>query len=231
MTISIFTRIRLCVTGTLLVFSVVAASAAQAANGRDILWEIVSTCLNTTAADYCTSCRWPRIDSSCSQTTLCKKTTEVWSESEEFIALRDAKMCECPKDFVHGLVLPRARVTGVEDPSRPDGIWAFAWNTGTGRVKDTSALALVVNPPGSRSQDQLHIHIVRLTDDALHRIARRPAVSVRSLDEVWSAAAKNAAAQDLSDYGVLVIQHPEGGFRVLVEKENFEKMYTKFRCR
>jgi len=210
---------------------ILVASTADASGSRDILWDIVSNCLDTSSADYCSNCRWPRADSTCPAPKDCRSSTEVWAESADFVVLRDSKMCGCPKDFIHGLTLPRAKVAGVEDPSRPDGIWQFAWDAAIGRVKDTANLALVVNPPGKRSQDQLHIHSVRLADDARQRMARRPTVDIKSLDEVWSAASKSAAAQGLTEYGVLVVQSHEGGFRLIVERENPEKKYTRFRCR
>jgi CDP-diacylglycerol pyrophosphatase len=229
--LSILIRIRLCVPGILLVLAIVTASSAQAASRRDILWDIVTNCLNTTAADYCTACKWPRTDSTCPQKSDYTYSTEVWAESDAFVVLRDAKMYGCPEEFVHGLALPRARVTGVEDPGRPEGIWKFAWDTGVRRTMDSSELALVVNPPGNRSQDQLHIHLVRLKDDALPRIRQRQTTSVKSLDDVWRAAARSAAEQGLEDYGVLVFQRSDGSFTVLVEQENPEKKYTRFRCR
>jgi CDP-diacylglycerol pyrophosphatase len=154
----------------------------------------------------------------------------VWGVTREYVAIRDSKMCGCPADFVHGLAIPRTRVTGVEDPGRPDGIWAFAWEAGRKRIGDEAALALAVNPPGRRSQDQLHVHIVRLLPDARARLANAVAVRVTSLNEVWRAAARGAEAAGIKDYGVLVVREPEG-YLVRVEEGSPEKMYTRARCR
>jgi hypothetical protein len=204
---------------------------AGAAGDRTVLWTIVTNCLDASGADYCTACRWPRVESTCSHGGACKGTTEVWAESPDFVVLRDSKMCGCPAGFVHGLAIPRARVTGVEDPRRPDGIWAFAWEAARKRMGGDPAIALAVNPMGQRGQDQLHVHLLRLHGDAGKLMAQRPAARVQNLDQVWKVAAQRAAAEGLTDYGVLVVAHREGGFMVLVAPESPEKLYTDARCR
>ncbi|WP_168206059.1 CDP-diacylglycerol diphosphatase [Geobacter sp. FeAm09] len=204
---------------------------AGAAGDRTVLWNIVANCLDASGADYCTSCRWPRVESACSPGDACKGTTEVWAESADFVVLRDSKMCGCPEGFVHGLAIPRARITGVEDPRRPDGIWAFAWEAARRRMGDDPAIALAVNPQGQRGQDQLHVHLLRLHGDAGKLIAQRTTTRVQSLDQVWKVAAQRAAVEGLTDYGVLVAPHREGGFMVLVARESPEKLYTDARCR
>lgn len=215
----------------LVVLSVSAAASADAAGQRDVLWEIVSNCLDPGGSDYCAKCRWPRMESACAAGKSCKETTELWAESYAFVALRDRKMCGCPDDFVHGLVVPRARVTGVEDPRRSDGIWGFAWTTALQKICDRQAIALAVNPAGTRAQDQLHVHIVRLEADARQRLVKARTTRVRQLEEVWSAAGRLAAAAGLADYGILVAAHPDGGFLVTVDSESPEKSYGIERCR
>jgi CDP-diacylglycerol pyrophosphatase len=208
------------------------ATARDGGEGsRDVLWEIITTCLDTNAAEYCSRCRWPQLHSRCAAPKTCKESTEVWAETESYVALRDRKMCDCPKEFVHGLVLPRARVTGIEDPRRPDGIWSFAWDTARKRIADGLAVALVVNPASTRGQDQLHVHIVRLERDARERFAGAGVARVPKLDEVWGAARRIAVAARLDDYGVLVAAHPEGGFTVLVDRSSPEKSYAVPQCR
>ena len=54
--------------------------------------------------------------------------TELWVESNNYLVISDSKMCGCPEGFVHGLALPRAHITGIEDKVLPDGIWKFAWD-------------------------------------------------------------------------------------------------------
>jgi CDP-diacylglycerol pyrophosphatase len=201
------------------------------AGSRDVLWEILGTCLDPNVADYCSTCRSPLVDTPCAAGKPCKETTELWAKNDAYIAVRDRKMCGCPEDFVHGLVLPRARVTGVEDPRRPDGIWSFAWATARSRIADDSVTALAVNPKRMRAQDQLHVHILRLRKDARQRFTAARMARVQKLDEVWSAAGRLAATARLADYGVLVTSHPEGGFIVLIDWMNTEKLYAVDRCR
>jgi CDP-diacylglycerol pyrophosphatase len=99
------------------------------------------------------------------------------------------------------------------------------------RIAEEDAIALVVNPRGSRTQDQLHIHIVRLRSDTRGRFDGARSGRVRNLDEVWRTAAKRATTAKLQDYGVLVARDPEGGFFVLVDEKSPEKMYTQGECR
>lgn len=197
-----------------------------AAGNRDILWNTISTCIDTTNKDYCSRCTSPRVEIDCH---TCRNTTEVWAESMEFVAIRDRKMCDCPEGFVHGLVIPRSRVTGIEDPMRPDGIWKFAWETATKRLKENE-IALVVNPKLDRSQDQLHVHMVRVRRDQLPA-GLLQTVKVDSLDRVWYAAARKAAELDWKDYGVLVTRGAESGYLVVVEHGSPEDRYTQARCR
>ncbi|HEY5514336.1 MAG TPA: CDP-diacylglycerol diphosphatase [Geomonas sp.] len=229
----IFTRsgTRSLLLAVLILVSLVVPAQAHAAGSRDVLWNILNTCLDPAGADYCANCRSPLVGTPCAAGKKCQETTEVWGETADYVAVRDRKMCGCPEDFVHGLALPRARVTGVEDPRRPDGIWSFAWAVARGRIHDESAMALAVNPQGMRAQDQLHVHIVRLRKDARERFTTDRVTRVQKLDEVWGAASRTAAAAGLADYGVLVASHPEGGFLVLVDWVSPEKVYSFERCR
>jgi CDP-diacylglycerol pyrophosphatase len=213
------------------VFVLAAVASADAAGRRDVLWEIVNSCLDPGIANYCSSCKYPLTGTSCSAGLACKETTEVWDQSAEFVVLRDRKMCECRGEFVHGLVIPKSRVTGVEDPRRPDGIWEFAWKNALKRIGDPSAAALVVNPVGTRAQDQLHVHIIRLRSDARQRFCKTNLAHVQDLADVWQVAARRAAAAGLRDYGVLVATDPQGGFLVLVDEASPEKSYAIERCR
>ena len=209
----------------------VSAGSAVAAGSREMLWNIIGSCLDAGVADYCTTCRVPLVETPCAAGKGCRDTLEVWAENDAFVALRDRKMCDCPEGFVHGLALPRARVTGVEDPSRPDGIWGFAWAAACDRIGDESAAALVVNPAGMRDQDQLHVHIVRLQKDARQRFDAARVAVVQKLGEVWGAAGRVAQAAGLADYGVLVARRPGGGFLVVVDPHSPEKDYCLARCR
>ena len=112
---------------TMLVWWLVCCNAYAVASS-DMLLHIVEQCTNTSAAAYCEKCLAPQLPAMCSGKTSCRATSEIWHETSEYGAMRDIKMCGCPSDFVHGLVLPKARVTGVEDANRPDSIWQFSWD-------------------------------------------------------------------------------------------------------
>ena len=217
--------------GFVFVVGLCATVGAQAANHRNFLWEIVTTCIDLHRADYCQHCSFPRTESPCGVGRGCNETTEVWGESADYVAIRDAKMCGCERGFVHGLAIPRGKVTGVEDPKRPDGIWDFAWGVAREHIGEESAIALAVNPPGGRSQDQLHVHIVRLQPDARNRFSDARSTRVGSLGGAWKAAADKASLAGLEDYGVLVVREPEGDFLVMVDESSPEKAYTLWKCR
>ena len=195
----------------------------------NILLDIVTHCVNTASANYCSACRVPRSDAQCGAPQECQKNTEVWALSDHYTVIRDIKMCGCPGSFVHGLALPIYPVTGVEDPKRPEGIWQFAWDAGVRRIAPET-LALVVNPRLRRSQNQLHVHIVRLAPEASQRLDQENPSYVRTLDDIWATAARDAAAKGLDDYGVLVKQGPVGGFWVAVTSYSPESAFTQWRC-
>jgi CDP-diacylglycerol pyrophosphatase len=210
-----------------------AAQPAGEGSPRDKLWRIVTACLGPEDAEYCQRCATPRADSACAQNRRCEDTTELWGETNEFVAIRDVKMCSCPAGFVHGLAIPRARVRGIEASPLPNGIWAFAWAVAQGKIANESTIALVVNSTRTRTQDQLHIHLVRLREDARQNFTGRTA-SVLRLDDVWSTASQQAANQpSLKDYSVLVARDLKGGFMVLVESndKSVERAYTQRICR
>ena len=202
---------------------------AQALDRSDILLDIVTHCVDRAPADYCSACRAPRNDGGCGEPLACTKSTEVWALSDRYTAMRDIKMCGCPAAFVHGLALPRYPVRGVEDPLRPEGIWSFAWD-GAVQKMDATSLALVGNPQAHRSQNQLHVHLLRLTPDARQQMLPEGPVAVADLRAIWATAAKAAAAKGLEDYGVIVSQRPEGGFWVAVTAFSPEAAYTQWRC-
>jgi CDP-diacylglycerol pyrophosphatase len=201
-----------------------------AADSRNILWNIVTTCVDLNATDYCTRCALPRIDSSCAHGHSCRDTTEVWQETADYVAIRDIKMCGCEREFVHGLAIPRVLVTGIEDPGRSDGIWSFAWAVARNHIEDELAIALTVNPPGLRSQDQLHVHIVRLLPDARRRFTDAKSRRVPSLDNIWNAAAEMATGAGFKGHGVLVTKKPEGDFLIVVVETSPEKLFTQWEC-
>jgi CDP-diacylglycerol pyrophosphatase len=207
-----------------------AGCATHPSGSRDILWQIVSECLDPASPTYCSVCRAP-VAGACALDTTCKRTTDVWAKTADYVAIRDIKMCGCPPEFIHGLALPRSRVTGVEDPRRPAGIWAFAWDVARSRIADEQQIALVVNPPGlQRTQDQLHVHLVRLAPDARARLVTLSPARARRLDQVWDVASRHAGG--VEDYGVLVARDGlANGFLVLTAARSPEEQFTAARCR
>ena len=196
----------------------------------DILLDIVRHCVDPKLENYCTRCRAPIAEVACTPETSCKKTTEVWSSNTEYVAIRDIKMCGCPASFVHGLVMPLQVITGVEDPLRPEGIWQYAWDEATLRM-EAEAIALVVNPQNFRSQNQLHIHLVRLKPQARAEFKSMATGTSSNLLNVWKIAAELAKQQNLPDYGVLVSTEESGGFKVVVTTVSPGHLFTQYVCR
>jgi len=201
-------------------------SAVGGQTSRDILWHIVSECLDSSATGYCERCRSP-VEGRCSSARACTGTTDVWGATPDYAAIRDIKMCGCSGDFVHGLALPRTRVTGVEDPRRPAGIWSYAWSIARQRIPDELEIALVINPAGFRTQDQLHVHLVRLKPGARTALEAESS-RVGSLDDVWETAARRN--RDAGEYGVLVFRDAEG-FLVFAGGGPLERRFALGECR
>ena len=197
------------------------------AGNPNALWEIVSTCF---AGSQAHACACPALDRACCGEPGTPDREVVWGTTSDFVAFRDLKACGCPAGFVAGLALPRVRVTGIEDPRRPTAVWAFAWDVARARIPDEQEVALVVNPRSRRTQDQLHVHMVRLAPGARARIVG--AVAISAIGEVWEAAARAAAAAKLDDYGVLVVRDGVGsGFLVMVDPNSLEEALTIGTCR
>ena len=203
---------------------------SQAQSARLILRNMATQCVDNAAHDYCQLCSTPRSDSTCPMHDVCKKSIDVWAQTTEFFAMRDIKMCGCRQtSFVHGLVIPRQPITGVEDPARPESIWAFAWQVGLSKIP-ADELALAVNPQGQRSQDQLHVHVVRLQQSVQSQRQTWNATQLDALTQVWQTAQRLAEARGLRDYGVLITQHPQGGYALLVDAQSPEYQYTQALC-
>ncbi|SNX27908.1 CDP-diacylglycerol pyrophosphatase [Polynucleobacter meluiroseus] len=205
--------------------SVIAGTVAKS----DILLHIVTQCVEPAKESYCNNCMMPRLDANCGSEASCKKTTEVWAQNDKYTVIRDIKMCGCPAEFVHGLAMPRNVVTGVEDANRPEAIWQFAWDSAIEKI-DVESLALVVNPRGQRSQNQLHIHLLRLNAGARERFDQYSGVYVQNLEHVWAEAAKSAKAKGLNDYGVLVARVPGNQYLVIAIADSPEALLTKWSC-
>lgn len=138
-------------------------------------------------------------------------------------------MCGCPSDFVHGLVLPKARVTGVEDANRPDSIWQFSWDIAQKKIP-RNGIALAVNPRTRRSQNQLHVHLVKLKEGVASRFLSTVTAHTQNLNNVWTLAANVAKTNQMTDYGVLVVADKSSGYLVVVSRESPEALFTHAYC-
>ena len=195
----------------------------------NILLEIVQQCLRTDTPAYCEQCRAPQQIANCAGKNSCRATSEVWAENSEFVAIRDIKMCGCPPDFVHGLVMPKATVTGIEDSRRPDSIWTFSWQVALERLK-SHEIALAVNPLTKRTQNQLHVHVVRLKPGFHEKQSQHVVVSTRDLNAVWRLAQQAADERKMTEYGVLVSAASNGEFLVTLTSQSPEGQFTQAVC-
>ena len=240
-------RTRLLVTllaTTLLVGSLV-WSRRDGPSPPDALWRIVATCFNDApAADSERCCACPAMRRSCCDDSTTPNADAVWGVTSEFVAIRDMKACGCPSDFVAGLALPRARVSGIEDPSRPDGIWPFAWQTARAHVADELEIGLAINPLVARTQNQMHVHLLRLKPGVRERLndalASDPPVwsapgtivlRLPDLDHVFTTVAARVGDATMGMHGVLVARVPGGGWVALVTDRSSPQVYTQNRCR
>ena len=205
-------------------------AGCASADAPDALHRVVELCLDTDNPRYCSRCRAPQAGY-CQLEYPCSRTTQVWALTQEYVAIRDMKMCGCPSGFVHGLALPRFTVTGVEDPRRPDGIWRFAWNVARERIPQEDEIALAVNPPAFRTEDQLHVHLVRLLAGARGRVDALRPLRVERLEDVWAAATEHAASHGIASYGVIVLSATDGGWLVGTVSDSPEGDFTRARCR
>jgi len=206
----------------------IGTSLANAGEPRDRLLPVVTHCIADTGVGTTGAtaglCKSPRQDQCGAKESCCSRTTQVWDENADFVAIRDHEMCRCTastpsNSFIHGLAIPRSKVTGVEDKARPDGIWEFAWKVAAARIQPESEVALFVNPADDRTDDQLHVHITRVRTNSMNAVSSgRP---LATLSNTWMVAREMANEKGFrDDYGVLVTKHPTEGFRVLVDRKS-----------
>jgi CDP-diacylglycerol pyrophosphatase len=211
---------------------VVAAAERPSASPPDALWAIVSTCVDR--AQPAPFCACPAFARSCCGQAAPDRDV-VWAETREFVVIRNMTMCGCGPDFVAGLAMPRARITGIEDPKRPDGIWPFAWNAARARIADPLEIALVINPDDERTQNQMHVHLVRLRPDVRRELAALvpPDAIVLHLPDlggVFSAAVARVGATAIGTYGILVLQDAARGWLAVLTDRASPETYTRHHC-
>jgi len=211
-----------------------AATHPPPPNTPSALWQIVSRCIGQERAHYC-GC--PSFALSCCGERDTPDADVVWAKTADFVAIRDLRMCHCPPDFIAGLALPRARVSGIEDPNRPEGIWPFAWDVARMRIADERAIGLVINPVDARSQNQMHVHLLRLRPEArqwLDGDAPIPfgvqVVPLATLDAVFAATLARVGPSRMRNTGVLVARGPDGGWRAALTNRASPQAFTVNRC-
>jgi len=183
------------------------ATGADKCSGREgdadcAVYLIARKCVDTSTPEYCVVCPSPRAGY-CPQQAACETTTEVWTGTARYVVIRDRTMCSCPQ-VTHGLAIPTGAVTGVEDPDRPASIWKFAWSaTEAAGLTETQAV-LVANPPGHRSQNQLHVHILPIDPSKAGSLEMTPVEEVSDLINVWAVADALAASKGLKSFGIVV---------------------------
>jgi CDP-diacylglycerol pyrophosphatase len=200
----------------------------------DALWTIVSRCVDRQTAAYC-SC--PPFELSCCGNQSTPDTDVVWARTADFVVIRDLRMCGCAPDFVSALAMPLIRITGIEDPRRPEGIWPFAWSVARTHIPDELAIGLVLNPPTARTQNQMHVHLLRLQPGVRPWIdGDAPAppgvqvVAVPDLDAVFAAVQARVGAEHMRDTGVLVARARRGGWRAVFTDRTSPQVFTVNRC-
>jgi CDP-diacylglycerol pyrophosphatase len=195
----------------------------------------LSTCFDRDAIGVC-AC--PAFACSCCGDRATPDADVVWGRTRTFIAIRDLQMCGCPPGFVHGLALPRARVTGIEDPHRPAGIWPFAWEVARARIPDERQIGLAINPEVARSQNQMHVHILRLRPgtrawlDASDGAAPSgvTVLPLATLDAVFATAEARVGAARMAYTGILVARERAGAWRAVLTDRSSPEPFTVSRC-
>ena len=211
-----------------------AGAPARGPHGPSALWSIVSTCVDRRAANFCTC---PAFVLSCCGDRATADADVVWARTKEFVAIRDLKMCGCPAGFVAGLAMPRARVTGIEDPRRPEGIWPFAWQVAQARIGDERQIGLALNPQDARSENQMHVHLLRLRPETRAWLdasdgappAGTTVLSLATLDAVFATAEARVGAAGMADTGILVAR-ARGAWRAVLTHRSSPQAFTVNGC-
>jgi len=222
-----------------------AGLVSDPASPANALWNIIASCVDAphdAAASYC-AC--PAFTRSCCGDPKTPNADVVWGETQDFVVIRDLSMCGCEAGFVAGLAIPRSRITGIEDPARPDGIWPFAWDVARRHIADETEIGLVINPDDARTQNQMHVHLLRLDRgarallDSLEPTSdgtwlRAPAALVLplpDLDHVFATAADRVGADAIGTHGILVARAKRAGYLAVLTDRSSPQVLTRSHCR
>lgn len=238
------------------------AAAPVPPKDRNVLWKFAQ-CVDLQTSDGNTDLQ--ALGAACSDLDIVLNTTRYKDDPKEkngWWIMEDHKMTGCPADaggdkfaYIHALAIPHDKVTGAEQQSQaPQDIWESAWKTGTGLFKiPESDMILAANPRAQnqyRSQDQLHIHIVRMMPDARQELFQPGDAApveilnhssgdkrhiartyVSRLSEVWAAAESAVkvfnSTLESGDYGIAVLRDADKGrYAVIVVDDSPEKDFV-----
>lgn len=218
----------------ILVPAIGTTARAQVTN-PDALWDIVSTCVDDETSNYC-AC--PAFARSCCGNAATPDADVVWARTDDLVAIRDMLMCGCKPPFVAGLALPRIRISGIGDPKRPEGIWPFAWSVAKARIRDERAIGLAINPRDVRTQNQMHVHLLRIRPEVRAWLELDPpappqgaiALPLANLDGVFAAVEQKVGTARMEDSGILVVRQREGGWLAVITNRTSPQLFTVNDC-
>lgn len=197
------------------------------------LWGLLSQCINASGNQ---TCACPSLLGSCCAGPASSYADAVWATTPDFVALRDVKQCACPSEFVHGLALPRVKVTGIEDLNRPNAIWPFAWQTAATKIANPQEICLAINPPQARSQNQMHVHMMRLLPktrtwlDGAQHLEGLVLLDLTDLHGVFTEVLVKVGADQMGKTGVVVAQGVHGRYRALLTDRTAAEHFCQKLC-
>jgi len=217
-----------------------AVQPATAPGGKtDALWNLISLCINQSESKYCLCSTMIK---TCCNDPDTPDEDVVWSLDKDFLVIRDIRQCGCPKGFVTAITMPRMKVTGIEDPKRPEGIWLFAWDTASRVIPDHGEIGLTINPQGRRSQNQMHVHIQRIKpetrkwfdDPAMRRQASEKYklifIDLDDLGGVFKAVGEKVGISRMKDTGVLIVKSTNTGFQAMITFDKSPEAFVEKFC-
>ena len=173
--------------------------------------------------------------------SLCNTTIMAFVPNQ-YLLLQGKKMSDChvnatthgvppTSQYIDLLVLPLTKVTGVEDQHRPNGIWQQAWTIAQSYLPDNGLIVLAANPRHYRTQDQLHIHILRQQPGIINYVNKLKPIYISSLsgavDPVWAAAERHSNSHiNSGELGIAVLfDHIKQKFAVVTSTDPTERTF------